>query len=182
MKAHKGSIICYPSGTRFWPLDPDPKRIHIEDIAHHLSNICRYNGAVSGYYSVAEHCVRLFDYGPDEIKDWLLMHDAPEFAAGDLVAPIKHLPELNVYRQAEEKIMLAVCDRFDLDPVEPAEVKYLDLAIRVNEMRDLKGRTPLKYEPDPLDIPVIKPWLPEKAKTEFLKRAASLGLYDGPVR
>jgi len=176
MKAHRGSIITYPSGTRFWPLDPDPKRIHIEDIAHHLSNICRYIGAVSSFYSVAEHCVRLYDYGPREIKDWLLLHDGSEAYFSDLVAPIKHLPELNIYRQGEERMMLAICDRFDLDPVEPTEVKYLDLAIRVNEMRDLKGRTPLKYEPDPLDIPVIEPWLPEKAKMEFLKRATELGL------
>ena len=176
MKPHVGSIVTYPSGTRFWPLEPDPSRIHLEDIAHHLSNICRYAGAVSSFYSVAQHCVILCDYGPQEIKKWLLMHDSSEYATSDMPAPIKYQEEMRKYREAESRIMAAVCDRFGLDPIEPEEVHYLDMAIRVNEMRDLKGREPRKYEPDPLDIPPIKTWLPPRAKKEFLKRAKELGI------
>ncbi len=176
MKAHKGSIVTYPSGTRIWPLDLNPKKINIEDVAHGLGNICRYNGHVSKFYSVAEHSCRLYDYGPDELKPHLLTHDISEYLTGDLVAPLKYLPEFRTYRQIESVIMDTVYERFGLDPIEPEEVKYLDLAIRVNEMRDLKGIEPKKYGPPPLDIPVIEPWLPEKAKTEFLKRARALGL------
>ncbi len=181
MRKHTGSIVTYPSCTRIWPLEPDPRRIHIEDIAHALSNLCRYTGHVSDFYSVAEHCVRLCDYGPEDLKDWLLLHDASEAYFNDLAAPVKHQPELDKYREGEARMMRAVCDRFDLDPVEPENVKILDLAIRINEMRDLKGREPRKYEPRPLDIPVIKTWTPRRAKMEYLKRAEQLGLYT-PAR
>lgn len=176
MKPHTGSIITHPSRTRVWPLDLNPKKIKMEDVANSLANICRYNGHVSEFYSVAEHSVRLCDYGPDECKAHLLTHDISEFLTGDLVAPLKYLPEFAEYRKIESVIMGVVYQRFGLDPVEPDTVKYLDLAIRVNEMRDLKGIKPKKSGPPPLDIPKIKPWLPKKAKTEFLKRAASLGL------
>jgi hypothetical protein len=180
-KRHTGSIICHPSGTRVWPLELNGKRIDIVDVASSLGNLCRYNGHVSEFYSVGEHCVRLYDYGPPELKPHLLLHDVSEYLTGDLVAPLKYLPEFAEYRRVEAVIMGVVYEKFGLDPVEPEEVKYLDLAIRVNEMRDLKGIEPKKYGPPPLDIPTIKPWLPKKAKTEFLKRAKELGLHKGRV-
>ena len=53
-----GSITTY-SGNLFWPLLPNPADVRIEDIAHALSNQCRFAGHSHTFYSVAEHCVRV---------------------------------------------------------------------------------------------------------------------------
>lgn len=175
MKSHEGSILTF-SGQRIWPLEPDPKKIHLVDIAHHLSNLCRYTGAVSIFYSVGEHSIRMADYIDEEFKSWALLHDASEAYLQDLPAPIKHMPEMKPYRDAEERMMEAVAKRFDLPCPEPPEVSYLDQAIRVNEMRDLKGRKPRNGDPKPLLMGSIIPWNPRSTKKLFLEFANNLGI------
>lgn len=70
-------------------LNPEPDQICLADLAVHLSNICRFGGAVSRFYSVAEHSVRVADALPDHLKIYGLLHDAHEAYTNDLTAPMK---------------------------------------------------------------------------------------------
>lgn len=83
--------------------DPQPSSICIEDIAHALSMICRFNGHTDRFYSVAEHSVEVanridklisrnvYEVHPD-ISKWAILHDAAEAYTGDVVAPLKWFP------------------------------------------------------------------------------------------
>ena len=104
------------TGKCFTPLDPKPEDICAEDIAHHLSNLCRFSGAVNDFYSVAEHSVRCFWYArevlspgpPSPLHLAVLLHDAAEAYIIDLPRPIKMHEDLRLYREAEERIHEAV--------------------------------------------------------------------------
>src|ERR1039457_118422 len=81
------------SGLRFWPLDPNPEKILIDDIAHALAHQCRFGGHASRFYSVAEHSVHVSRLCPPEDALWGLLHDASEAYLVDLPRPLKQLPE-----------------------------------------------------------------------------------------
>ena len=84
------------SGMMLDPTDPDPSQIRIDDIAHALSNICRYGGHIPEFYSVAEHSIyvmlRVWSMGITDHRVLLmaLLHDAEEAYLGDMPSPIKH--------------------------------------------------------------------------------------------
>ena len=63
------------SGLRFWPLDPNPEKILIDDIAHALAHQCRFGGHASRFYSVAEHSVHVSRLCLPEHALWGLLHD-----------------------------------------------------------------------------------------------------------
>jgi hypothetical protein len=113
MLTHTGKIVD--------PLNLKPKDIDPVDIAQALSHIARYNGMSDHIITVAEHSVRCARRLPKSHPDrpWMLMHDAPEAYLGDLIAPLKYRPEFAFYREAEERAMLVICERFGLDPEEP---------------------------------------------------------------
>lgn len=117
------------SGRQFWPLDPDPALIDIVDIAHALSNACRFAGHVTRFYSVAEHCVLMSMMVSPAAQRWALLHDASEAYLVDVPRPVK--PFLPGYREAEDAVMRAVCARFHLEM--PAEVKEADNRILSDE-------------------------------------------------
>ena len=175
MKAHKGSIVTYPSGERFWPLDPDPSKIHPLDIANSLSKLCRYAGHVSKFYSVAEHSCRIHKLVSKENKPHAIIHDASEAYMMDLVAPIKYLPEFGEYRIIEERVTEAIWIRFGLTGPLPEEVDIIDKQLRDNEMRDLKGIDPKRNGRPPINM-IISPWTPARAEKEFLKCLVKEGL------
>jgi len=86
--------IATYTGGRFYPLDPRPEDVCIADIAHSLSQICRFNGQTLQFYSVAQHSVLvsklLGQGGPSPIHEFMgLKHDAAEAYLCDLVRPIK---------------------------------------------------------------------------------------------
>lgn len=82
-------IQMYPSMKLVNPFDLRIEEIDINDIAHHLSMICRWGGGTPGFYSVAEHSVRVAAKLPDKLKLWGLLHDAAEAYLGDHVRPMK---------------------------------------------------------------------------------------------
>ena len=89
MSERVGDWIQTMSGVIFYPLDPRPEEIRIEDIAHALSHQCRFAGHCREFYSVAEHSVRVSRELPQEFMLWGLLHDASEAYLVDLPRPIK---------------------------------------------------------------------------------------------
>lgn len=89
--------------------------IHIEDIAHSLSNLCRYGGHCIFHYSVAQHSVICSHEPGTPLEQFeFLMHDGSEGYVNDLVRPIKHRPELEQYRIEEDKIQKLIFEKYGL--------------------------------------------------------------------
>lgn len=157
------------SARKFWPLDPHAEEVFIEDIAHSLSMQCRYAGHCRRFYSVAEHSVLMArwllpNHGP-EIALWGLMHDASEAYLVDVPRPVK--PYLAGYKDAESKVMAAVCQRFGLAKEMPAIVHDADNRIIGDELENM---TPMAWHArynEPLGVS-LRYWSPEKAEVEFL--------------
>jgi 5'-deoxynucleotidase YfbR-like HD superfamily hydrolase len=90
--------------------------IDIEDIAHALSNLCRYGGHCLFHYSVALHSYLCsLEEGTKEEQLAFLLHDASEAFVNDLIRPIKHRPEFEHYRLEEDKIQEIIFKKFELD-------------------------------------------------------------------
>jgi len=169
-----GDWVQLASGGKFYIFDPRPEEIFIEDIAHSLSNLCRFTGHAKKYYSVAQHSV-LVSYccNPDDAL-WALVHDASEYVTNDMNRPMKYAPEMKCFREAEENIMRCVCVRFGLPLEMPPSVKLADNRVLLAEARDLMPQ-PLNWDLKwtqgivPQESPII-PLSPKKAKKLFLKR------------
>jgi len=167
-------------GVQFWPLDPRPEELLIEDIAHALSMQCRFTGHVREFYSVAEHSVRVSNRaaqlaGKDEILAallgrWGLMHDASETYLFDLARPVKHSPGMVGYREAEARLMSVICERFHLPQEEPKQVRLADNELLSTEARDLMGPRPAAWRDcaEPLPHQIQKPWTHGVAEQMFL--------------
>ncbi|MBY8976191.1 HD family hydrolase [Rhodobacteraceae bacterium NNCM2] len=141
------------SGRRLDLLDPSPLDVEIEDIAHGLARVARWNGQTTGDhpYSVAAHSMlveRLFTRlnprakAPDRLV--ALLHDAPEYVVGDMISPFKAAIGLD-YKAFEHRLMTAVHLRFSL-PAEPTEalekrIKHADRLSAWFEATQLAGFT-----------------------------------------
>jgi len=151
-------------------LDPASRPVFIEDIAHHLAQCNRYNGATIRPCSVAEHSLLCADIakraGFSAIVQWAaLMHDAHEFVTGDMSSPIKRI--VNGYSMAaggveawglfEDEHERVVHKHFGLLTVfrnHEKVVKECDLQALATERRDLTRFDPLRNLPWPhLDTP-----------------------------
>jgi len=152
-------------GNNFSYEDPAGSDYTIEDIAIGLSNICRFNGHVPKFYSVAQHSVLVAQALPYSLKMQGLMHDAHEAFMMDCVSPLKRLlPDLQAM---ETKIEAAVRKRFglpaELDPL----VKEIDLKMLATEQIQLRGDVTNAMESETLDIE-IDPWGNKFAAQQFL--------------
>lgn len=139
----RGDWMQTYTGKKFWPLDPDPAEIDILDIAHALSNACRYAGHVMRFYSVAEHSVLVSMHVSDPNQKWALLHDASEAYLVDMPRPVKRF--LPGYQEAETRLMAAICERFGLPPEMPDEVKDIDNRILVDEREVLMAPSTLDW-------------------------------------
>ena len=106
------------TGKKFWPLNPNPEDVCLEDIAHALSNLCRFNGHSKEFYSVAEHCLNvealLEGSGFNETMRFHgLLHDAAEAYICDIPRPFKKV--LLQYEYIEFDVMNAIYKHFGLD-------------------------------------------------------------------
>lgn len=110
------------SGRRLDLLDPSPLDIEIEDIAHGLARVARWNGQTAGAhaFSVAQHSVLVerltAELSPRLTRDARLMallHDAPEYVVGDLISPFKAAVGID-YKDFELKLLAAIHIRFGL--------------------------------------------------------------------
>ncbi|MBD0864286.1 MAG: HD family hydrolase [Rhodobacteraceae bacterium] len=119
------------SGRRLDLLDPTPIDIEIEDIAHGLAFVARWNGQTKGdyAYSVAEHSLlveeifgRLNPAAPIRWRLAALLHDAPEYVIGDLISPVKAAVGTG-YEALDARLTHAIHLRFGLPPTLPKTVK-----------------------------------------------------------
>lgn len=184
------------SGLQFYPFDPQPEMICIEDIAHALSMLCRYTGHVRKFYSVAEHSVLVTGIVAERVTKlrlprgelrnvlrWALLHDAAEAYVGDMGRPLKHQPEMQLYRETEKRVERAIALRFGLAGEEPALVTAVDKEIIGSEARLLKwGESLATVYPLPPMISTLRHGVigasPEKAEGAFLDMWDSLERSD----
>ena len=119
------------SGRRLDLLDPTPVDIEIEDIAHGLAFVARWNGQTEGDwpYSVAEHSLlvealfaRMNPKAPVRWQLAALLHDAPEYVIGDMISPVKAAVGPG-YGALDDRLTAAIHIRFGLPAVLPATVK-----------------------------------------------------------
>ncbi|MDJ0825184.1 MAG: HD family hydrolase [Rhodobacter sp.] len=119
------------SGRRLDLLDPTPMDIEIEDIAHGLAFVARWNGQTKGDYpySVAEHSLlveeiyaRLQPGAPVKWRLAALLHDAPEYVIGDMISPVKATVG-PAYGDLDARLSAAIHLRFGLPAALPATVK-----------------------------------------------------------
>ena len=157
------------TGKKFYFLNPIVDSVCIEDIAHALSNICRYTGHTKEFYSVAQHSVLAVDNVPYEDSLAALLHDATETYLTDISKPLKTL--LPQYRELEDKVHKVISEKFGLPNKLPDSVKEADLRLLATEKRDLligePGEWPIIKTVNPYPER-IEPWSPKEAETLFL--------------
>lgn len=149
--------------------------INIEDIAHALSNICRWGGHTRTFYSVAQHSVLVASCMPTPLLSMCgLLHDAAEAYVGDVISPLKDWARRDGFGAGlERRFHDAIASKFALDLgfQERANVKHADRVVLATELRDLCRPTNRAWEamlPEPLPM-VIEPWSPGEARTEFMR-------------
>lgn len=174
------------TGKMFWPIDPRPEEVCIEDIAHALSLQCRFAGHCREFYSVAEHSVRvseavadLLEASPTGESDRIvvlkaLLHDAAEAYCVDLPRPIKRASAMGKeYMQIEDRIHAAIFQHFDLTPDLPDVIKNFDNVLLMTEMRDIMAAPPRAWPESQAFQPLagkLEPWSSRKAETLFMLR------------
>ena len=180
------------SGRRLDLLDPSPLDVEIDDIAHGLARVARWNGQTVGphAFSVAQHCVVVEELAvrlkPGLENRWrlaALLHDAPEYVIGDMISPFKAALGLD-YRAFEDRLERAIHIRFGLPPKVPTEIKRLlktaDLISAHFEAVELAGFSAGEAEaifgkpPKSATAPDLQPWAPSEAQARYLERFHSL--------
>lgn len=172
----RGDWIATQSGLPFWPMDPRPEDVRIDDIAHALSHLCRFAGHTREFYSVAQHSVLVSILCDPQDALWGLLHDATEAYLCDLASPVKRTPLLGGYRVLEAHVQMAVAQSFGLPLRIPASVKAADAVLLRTEQRDLM-RMPAGWTQSSASVPHrIVPQAPQEAKARFLARFDELTL------
>ncbi len=170
-----GDFIQTFTGKAFFPLDPDPDDVCIEDIAHSLSLKCRYGGHCLKFYSVAEHSILVSRncYGH---RLEALLHDASEAYLCDVPSPIK--PFLDGYKAIEAAVDCAIAERFGLEYPWPMEIKEIDSRIIVDEAFWNMAPSDQEWLVHPkgaLGLASLPLWEPAMAERMFLETFTSLG-------
>jgi uncharacterized protein len=182
------------SGRRLDILDPSPLDVEIEDIAHGLARVARWNGQTKGehIFSVAQHSLLVEAINshlePGMSTAWQLMallHDAPEYVVGDIVSPFKAAVGAS-YKTVELRLLSAIHIRFGLPPDTPAilhrKIKRADTVAAFFEATVLAGfgrEEALKFfgKPEPLPREVhamLEPVSAREAEVRFRARFGEL--------
>jgi len=142
------------SGRRLDLLDPSPVDVEIEDIAHGLSRVARWNGQTTGDlpFTVAQHsllveqfCIEMKPGWPARWRLAALLHDGPEFVIGDMISPFKAALG-DGYKKIEARLQQAIHLRFELPSILPETIartiKAADKASAFFEATQLAGFDP----------------------------------------
>lgn len=171
----RGAPICTATGRLFWPLDPRPEEVAIEDVAAALSKLCRFGGHCRAFYSIAQHSIHVAELveaegqGPVAVLRALL-HDAAEAYLLDLPRPIKYASGMQPYRNAEADVESVIVAAFNLPLLAPSIILWADQTIFATEVRDLMPncRSEFWSTTNPPRSERIVPWTPERAEASFL--------------
>lgn len=182
------------SGRRLDLLEPSPLDIEIEDIAHGLARVARWNGQTKGAhaFSVAQHCVLVerlvFDLSPRlsrEARLMALLHDAPEYVVGDLISPFKAAIGVN-YKDLELKLQSAIHLRFSLPALVPKPLATLFKkadhlsafyeATQLAGFEDKEARRLFGPPPKGAKTPRLAPLPTADAQAQFLERFHRLAI------
>lgn len=190
------------SGRRLDLLDPSPLDVEVEDVAHGLARVARWNGQTTGdhAFSVAQHSLaveallrRLDGEEDPSVLLTTLLHDAPEYVIGDMISPFKAVlgPE---YKDVEARLARAIHLRFGLPPETPARlrkrVKAADGIAAFYEATRLAGFDAKEAErffgrPPRLSeavlAPLFDPWPTRIAEQRYLERFATLSCAITPL-
>jgi len=182
------------SGRRLDLLDPSALDIEIEDIAHGLARVARWNGQTSGshIFSVAQHTLlvdalarRMNSLDP-RARLAIMLHDGPEYVIGDMITPFKAVIG-DAYKAVEARLLAAIHLRFGLPAVLPAELialtkaadrsaAYLEATrfagFSAAEARRFFGSPP-KFSAV-IERDYLTPWPAEIAERRYLERFAKL--------
>ncbi|MEJ0075643.1 MAG: HD family hydrolase [Alphaproteobacteria bacterium] len=180
------------SGRRLDLLDPSALDVEIEDIAHGLARVARWNGQTSGahIFSVAQHTLLVEAIArrrtslDRRARLAILLHDAPEYVIGDMITPFKAVIG-DSYKAIEKRLLAAIHLRFGLPAILPAELTrliksadraaaYLE-ATRLAEFGEAEAQrffgTPPQV-PAKLERDYLTPWNAGDAEARYLKRFA----------
>jgi hypothetical protein len=137
--------IQFFSGAFFDPFDPDPSLITIEDVAHSLAQIARYQGHLKRFagltYTVAHHSLLVCHLTPDPHKLPSLGHDSPDSSLGDLGSPIKYHPRLSGFLELERELKGVYAKALGWPFPYPPETKRADTVALWAEARVLHHGT-----------------------------------------
>jgi hypothetical protein len=183
------------SGRRLDLLDPSPLDVEIEDIAHGLARVARWNGQTEGahIYSVAQHALLVEALARAKVPRLdtkgrlaVLLHDAPEYVIGDMISPFKAVIG-DSYKAVEHRLLAAIHLRFGLPAKLPetltALIKAADRAaayleatrlagFQAEEARKFFGQPP-KFSAT-LERDYLTPWTASAAETKFRERFEKL--------
>ena len=181
------------SGRRLDLVNPSAMDIEIEDIAHGLSRVSRWNGQTTGDHalSVAQHSplveqvARILKPGaPDAWHLVALLHDAAEYVTGDMTAPFRNAAGADAFAAFEERLMQVIHVRFGLPAVLPPQLKRLvgraDRAAAYLEAVQVAGFSPAEsrrcFGPPPVTVQdvLIRPLPAAEAKRLFTGRFSEL--------
>lgn len=179
------------SGRRLDLLDPSPFDVEIEDIAHGLARVARWNGQTKGAhaFSVAQHSLLVEGFTASlrpslSVQDRMLalLHDAPEYVIGDMISPFKAALGLD-YRAFEDRLATAVHLRFGLPAEPPAWLKHLIKqadrmsayleAVQLAGFSETEARL-LFLEPPAELLTPLEPLSTAEAQARFLERFGEL--------
>ncbi len=185
------------SGRRLDLLAPSPSDVAIEDIAHGLARVARWNGQTVGThaFTVAQHALVVESIALARNPGWAprwslaaLLHDAPEYVIGDLISPFKAAIGFD-YKAFEIRLLEAIHIRFGLPPALPADIaaaiKDADRAAAWFEATRLAGFAESEAEnffDRPADLPTdlahdldrLTGWPTARAQQAFLDRFSGL--------
>lgn len=184
----RGDWICTASGQKFWPLDPRVGDYKMEDIAHSLSLMCRFNGHTKYFYSVAQHCVHVLQLVKmrldamnwrnrerHDAKRWALLHDATEAYLCDIPRPLK----LSIvgYKEAEMRAEAVLCEQYGIELTDEIRtlVKWADNVMLFHEAHQLMPRESAQRWHWPAEVRadcprvIVTPWTPSGAREIFLQ-------------
>jgi 5'-deoxynucleotidase YfbR-like HD superfamily hydrolase len=181
------------SGRRLNLLDPSPLDVELDDIAHGLARVARWNGQTIGghIFSVAQHSLLVeaiaAHISPDMSREWrlaVLLHDAPEYVIGDIISPFKAVIG-DAYKTIEAGLLAAIHLHFGL-PAQPSAVlkrfiKQADRQAAFLEATHLAGFArdeAVKFfgRPDPLPrtvLTLLEPWPVAQAEERYHQKVTA---------
>jgi|SRR5579871_604334 len=174
----RGPYIVTYTGKKFFPMSIRAGDICIEDIAHALSNQCRFAGHTEWFYSVAQHSILVSMVLSGMLKKPELalkglLHDASEAYLVDVPRPIKRMADFTVYRSIEKALTGVIYSKYGIGNTSQEDIEEADNLLLATEARDLMSNPQWANEMPKLRIKIPR-WTPEHAEKMYLKKFKEL--------